>query len=69
MNAVLSHETEIRNPKLLVVHYRNDAAPVREPYSQKHLSEYVNAGFTHCLNLARDEVHLIHRYAPYSARA
>ena len=65
----LPHENDNRKPVLLIVHYRNDAAPVREPYSPKHLSEYVNAGFTHCLNLARDEVHLIHRYAPYSARA
>mgnify|MGYP003442052939 FL=1 len=65
----LPHENDNRKPVLLIVHYRNDAAPVREPYSPKHLSEYVAAGFRHCLNLARDECHLIHPHAPYSARA
>ena len=65
----LPHTQENRKPRLLKIHYSNDAAPVTEPYSPKHLSEYVAAGFAHCLNRARDEVHLIHPYAPYSARA
>lgn len=65
----LPHQIENRKPRLLVVHYSNASAPVREPYCPKHLSEYVRAGFQHCLNLARDEVHLLHIDAPYSARA
>lgn len=69
MNALLSHEIKNRNPRLLVVHYSSTAAPVVEPYLLKHLSEYVNAGFKYSLNRARDEVHMIHPYAPYSARA
>ena len=65
----LPHESDNRKPSLLVIHYSNDAAPVREPYCPKHLSEYAAAGLKYCLNRARDEVHMLHPHAPYSARA
>jgi len=66
---LVPHEKEIRNPKWLFIHYSNEKPPVVEVYREKYVSEYVAAGFSDCLNTARDECHLIHPHAPYTARA
>jgi len=66
---LLPQPIENRNPKRIFIHYGEHAPTIVEAYCKEHLSEYVRAGFRDCLNLARDEVHLLHPDAPYSARA